>query len=116
MKPPKKIIHDYQNSIYIIVCEKKVYIVDDLTFNLKREIPGAYEQAVVSFDGRIVLLNDQNQMTMIDADDKAFLFAFNSGEVPFVSPVQHRRRQILKPRPLPHLQARQPLRRRGLDG
>ena len=80
MKPPKLIVHDYNTGIYVMVCDRKTYVVDDTTFNLKREIVGTYEQCSVNLDGKILLVNDQNQMSMIDFEDKTFSHTFNVGE------------------------------------
>lgn len=71
-KPPKSIVHNYQNSIYVIVCERKVYIVDDITFNLKREIAGSFDQAAVNVDTKVLLLNESNNMVIYDTEDKNF--------------------------------------------
>lgn len=79
-KAPRAIIHDYMNCFYVIICEKKVYVVDDLSFNLKREVVGNYEQATVNVDGKILLINDLNHMLMIDPEDKNWSFTINGGE------------------------------------
>ena len=80
-KPPKAIIHSYQLSVYIIICEKKTYIVDDVNFTLKREVAGAFEGAAACLGGRIALLGDNNQVQVIDIEDKNYSMILNTGEV-----------------------------------
>jgi len=80
MKAPKQIIHDYYNSIYVIICERKAYIVDDLSFGLKRDIAGSYESAAVNIDGKVIFLGEGNTLTMIDLEDKAFSQTFTSSD------------------------------------
>lgn len=80
MKPPKQIVHDYNTGIYVVVCDRKTYVVDDTTFNLKREIVGAFEHCSINLDGKILMVNDQNQMSLLDFVDKAYNYSFNVGE------------------------------------
>lgn len=89
LKPPKAIIHSYHLFIYVVICEKKTYIVDDLKFGLKREIPGAFESAAVSMGGRIALIGENNQVLVIDNEDKEFSMTLNTGEVVVVYPVEN---------------------------
>lgn len=79
LKPPKSIVHDPANSVYLILCERKAYVVDDLTFNLKRELPGAFELAAAGLGGKVVLLGD-NSLNMVDLEDKTFSLQLAVGE------------------------------------
>lgn len=80
MKPPKQIVHDYNTGIYVVVCDRKTYVVDDTTFNLKREIVGAFEHCSINLDGKMLMVNDQNQMSLLDFEDKSYSYSFNVGE------------------------------------
>lgn len=79
-KPPKAIIHSFHLNVYIIICEKKTYIVDDVNFTLKREVAGAFEGAAACLGGRIALLGDNNQVQVIDIEDKNYSMILNTGE------------------------------------
>lgn len=79
LKPPKSIIHDPANSIYLIICERKAYVVDDLTFNLKRDFPGAFELAAAGLGGKLALLGESG-LTMYDLEDKTVAMQLAVGE------------------------------------
>ena len=109
-KPPKAIIHSYQLSVYIIICEKKTYIVDDVNFTLKREVAGAFEGAAACLGGRIALLGDNNQVQVIDLEDKNYALVLNTGEVAGFNVGENRGAQVLDDGHVPDLQDGEPVR------
>lgn len=79
LKPPKSVVHDPANSVYLIICERKAYVVDDLTFNLKRELPGAFELAAAGLGGKLAMLGESG-LTLYDLEDKSIALPMVIGE------------------------------------
>lgn len=83
IKPPRFVQHDYQNSVYAIVCERKVYILDDLTLNIKYDVgekeKGPFEAIAFSLDGKFALV-EQNKLVVRDLQNKAYKFELTTGE------------------------------------
>lgn len=79
LKPPKSIVHDPANSVYLIICERKAYVVDDLTFNLKRELAGSFELAAAGLGGKVAMVGDSG-LTLYDLEDKSFSLQMFVGE------------------------------------
>lgn len=62
-KPPLKVLHSFTNCVYVIVCERKIFVIDDVNFGLKREILGSYKHVSLNVDGKICLVADNNSST-----------------------------------------------------
>lgn len=80
LRPPKQVVHDPANSVYVILTERKAYVVDDLTFNLKREIAGSFELAAAGLGGKLALLGEHNALTLFDLEDKTLALPLATGE------------------------------------
>lgn len=82
-RPPRLVQHDYQNSVYAVVCERKVYILDDLTLNIKYDVgekeKGPFEAVAFSLDGKFALV-EQNRLVVRDLHNKAYKFELATGE------------------------------------
>lgn len=79
-KAPKAVLHDFQNSVYTIICERRSYILDDLTLNIKRELPGSIESVAYSIDGKIAIVTENNALTLLDLTDKTYSFQMATSE------------------------------------
>lgn len=79
-KPPRSLLHDFQNCVYVVACEKRVYVLDDATLNLKLEVAGSFTAAAVSLDGKLALADEHNSLTLRDLADRDSCFSLATGE------------------------------------
>jgi WD40 repeat protein len=79
-KPPRDLQHDFQNSLYVVTCERRAYVLDDVTLNLKLEVAGSFHAAAASLDGKLALVDEHNVLTLRDLADRDYLFTLATGE------------------------------------